>query len=643
MKKRLFALLLALALVLSLAPAAVFAEEASGETDDPTGEVQEAQEEDELEACEETEEDPAQEADDAPASEEAVTASLETEETEAVVLGSAVLTTGEGVSYVDENGKTQTYTGTYTSVASDTTTWNSGWYVVDSSVTFSSRITVSGTVYLILRDGCTLTAQLGIEVNEGNTLVIYGQSGGSGTVKATTERGYAAIGGGEDYSAGTIIINGGTISATAYDALGTVLYTAVGIGAGQYGANCGTIIINGGTVTAQGHVDCAGIGGGDDTSSGTITINGGTVTATSDYNSAGIGSGGCQDSSIAVTITGGTVKASGGSDAEAIGNGARSTGSTVTVSGGHLSVEVEESWCASGYSPYEEASDSDWATAGVPYTVKKGSVADGTVTARDAVYDGTEQETHVAVTDGNGNDLDQRTDYTVTYANNTNAGTATVTVTGTGDYYGTLQTTFTIQPAEPTIVLSDVSKTYDGQDVSAPEVTVTLVGTDTYNGDPAIAYYDESGDVLDDPPADVGSYQVVVTVSDAGSNYKTVSETAIFTISAADTTAEITGFNVPYDGQPHDVTVTAEDGATVTVTYRDGLGEAVKTPVEAGTYTAHVVVTKTGYNPVEEDVSVTITQADQSVTYETDSITKAEGDDPFTNPLTQTTVFGDIT
>ena len=43
--------------------------------------------------------------------------------------------------------------------------------------------------------------------------------------------------------------------------------------------------------------------------------------------------------------------------------------------------------------------------------------------------------------------LVEGTDYTVTYADNTNAGTATVTITGTGNYAGDTEVTFEIVKA----------------------------------------------------------------------------------------------------------------------------------------------------------------------------------------------------
>ncbi len=55
------------------------------------------------------------------------------------------------------------------------------------------------------------------------------------------------------------------------------------------------------------------------------------------------------------------------------------------------------------------------------------------------IYDGTDPVTKTV-----SSDLVEGVDYTVTYANNTSAGTATITITGIGDYEGTLTYTFKV-------------------------------------------------------------------------------------------------------------------------------------------------------------------------------------------------------
>ena len=186
-----------------------------------------------------------------------------------------------GIPYIDADGSSKTQ-GSATDVTESTITWNNGWYVVSGNVTVSERITVSGTVNLILGDSCNLKANKGIEVSEGNSLTVYGQAGQTGNLSATGDYHNAGIGGSSG-AGGTVIINGGSVNATG----GT---SGAGIGGG-YSCAGGEVTINGGIVKATGNGDGAGIGGGSKGAGGTVTINGGTVTATGGPNGAGIGGG----------------------------------------------------------------------------------------------------------------------------------------------------------------------------------------------------------------------------------------------------------------------------------------------------------------------------------------------------------------
>ena len=79
-----------------------------------------------------------------------------------------------GITYIDADGQTKTLTESYTTVDSNTpTTWSDGWYVAQSDITIGSRVTVSGDVNLILADGCNLTVNGGIGVEDPNSLTIY--------------------------------------------------------------------------------------------------------------------------------------------------------------------------------------------------------------------------------------------------------------------------------------------------------------------------------------------------------------------------------------------------------------------------------------------------------------------------------------
>ena len=61
---------------------------------------------------------------------------------------------------------------TATEVTANDTAWDAGWYVVNSTFTIGSRVTVTGDVHLILADGCKLTVTGGIQVEYGKSLTI---------------------------------------------------------------------------------------------------------------------------------------------------------------------------------------------------------------------------------------------------------------------------------------------------------------------------------------------------------------------------------------------------------------------------------------------------------------------------------------
>ncbi|MDO5152750.1 MAG: hypothetical protein Q4D50_05250 [Eubacteriales bacterium] len=262
--------------------------------------------------------------------------------------------------YNEKDGTFSEKTAVATAVTSSSTAWGTEntetWYVVDSDVTISDRITVSGDVHLILADGKTLNANKGITVTGGNSLTIYGQEKGTGKLVADGGYNYnAGIGGEGKYGSGSnITINGGTVEATggiagagiggSYGGSGSNITInggtvtangrngAASIGGGSFEGSGSNITIRGGFVTAQGD-NGAGIGGGENGSGSYITISGGTVTATGDEG-AGIGGGGSRGSGSYITITGGTVTATGGVGGAGIGGSENSSGSNITISGG---------------------------------------------------------------------------------------------------------------------------------------------------------------------------------------------------------------------------------------------------------------------------------------------------------------------
>jgi len=254
----------------------------------------------------------------------------------------------QAASWDSENNQV-TYTTesctSYTVVTKSTTTWEDGkWYVVKDNVSINPygnyRITVSGTANLILCDGATLTAPLGITVADGSTLNIYAQSEGTGKLYIKNNDGgtNAAIGGlynssGVGGAGGTVNIHGGEITAQFIGGTGA----GIGGGAGSTtGGSGGTVTIYGGKVTTAGGSSGAGIGGGNGLSTGgaggTVTIYGGEVTAVGSTGAGiGGGAGSAGGAGGTVAIYGGTVKTEAGGNlghesSVGIGGGYRSGG-----------------------------------------------------------------------------------------------------------------------------------------------------------------------------------------------------------------------------------------------------------------------------------------------------------------------------
>ena len=151
---------------------------------------------------------------------------------------SAVFTTN--ASYIDADGVEQTHADTRVLTENDVTL-TSGWYItgITSSLNTHNRIIISGNVNLILADNKQLFAYSGIYVPSGSNLSIYGQSHGTGQLRAfLNNKDMATIGGGYTGSAnndaGTINFFGGSTYITQSNSSG------YGIGAGS-GSTTATI------------------------------------------------------------------------------------------------------------------------------------------------------------------------------------------------------------------------------------------------------------------------------------------------------------------------------------------------------------------------------------------------------------------
>ena len=128
-------------------------------------------------------------------------------------LFTTVGTWAQSVSYIDADGQSQSCTS-YTVISGSQTSYSAeGWYVVQGNVSLSQlEFTSSDAVHLILCDGASLTLSNYIDPN--GSLIIYGQSGGTGTLRIGTEASPSTYTYGAIYMyEGNLTINGGTIYA----------------------------------------------------------------------------------------------------------------------------------------------------------------------------------------------------------------------------------------------------------------------------------------------------------------------------------------------------------------------------------------------------------------------------------------------
>ena len=175
-------------------------------------------------------------------------------------------------------------------------TLSTGWFVVNKDVSYSSTITLSGDVHLILNDGCTMNVGTssnrvsgrGIYGGATSSLTIYGQTNGTGLLSVFTtdpdNDHISAIRVDNTYTQ-----NGGNVHV---DNAGT-----------SYGIQCVNFTIFGGTIDATSSNNGSAIYG-----SATVTFSGGTVTA--NRIGEGVGDGISTSSSGRIILAGGTVTAS---------------------------------------------------------------------------------------------------------------------------------------------------------------------------------------------------------------------------------------------------------------------------------------------------------------------------------------------
>ena len=192
--------------------------------------------------------------------------------------------------------------------------------------------------------------------------------------------------------------------------------------------------------------------------------------------------------------------------------------------------------------------------------------------------------------------LTNGTDYTVSYSNNTNAGTATVTVMGKGNYTGTVTKNFTITKANlsgATVTLNATSFNYTGSQIKPTVSSVTFNGKTVAASNYTVTYGTNTS-------AGTNAGSVTITANSSSTNF-TGSKTVNFTInkvnlSGATVTLNATSFN--YTGSQIKPTVTSVtvNGTTVAASnYTVSYGANVNAGTNAGSVTVTANSSSAGF------------------------------------------------
>ena len=198
-------------------------------------------------------------------------------------------------------------------------------------------------------------------------------------------------------------------------------------------------------------------------------------------------------------------------------------------------------------------------------TVKKTDIVSATVSGiSDKPYTGQAitQSPTVTLDDKT---LQSGTDYTLSYANNINAGTATLTITGTGSYTGSLQKTFDIAKAKQTITASDITKTTADAAFSIGAKASGAGKLSYKSGNTKVVTVDENGKAT---IKGAGSTTITITAA-ATANYNKATKTVNVTVTSKSSTkksiakATITGLKTKaYTGKAITQSPTVKLGST---------------------------------------------------------------------------------
>ena len=229
------------------------------------------------------------------------------------------------------------------------------------------------------------------------------------------------------------------------------------------------------------------------------------------------------------------------------------------------------------------------------------SIVNATVTGITAkTYTGTAQTQNPTVKLGN-KILANGTDYTLSYVNNTNAGTATVTITGKGNYTGTVSRSFTINKAAPKLTFASTVISKTTQDAAFTNaLTKTTDGTVTFKSSntSVAAVNSTSGKVT---IKGAGTTTITATAA-AGTNYKSGSAQYTLTVTKALKILNISDDFYGKTGTQASFHVEAEGSGTISYQwqYRTSGMNSWKSPAQGSAKTADYAFNlKPSYDNIE--------------------------------------------
>ena len=293
-----------------------------------------------------------------------------------------------------------------------------------------------------------------------------------------------------------------------------------------------------------------------------------------------------------------------------------------TVTGGHIEYALNGGTFGKGipvgtnaetytvtYKAVGDGNHEDSTTVGsVTVTIKPKEVISPKVTVSGTyTYDGTAKEpgtANVKVEDG-GNTIPD-TEYTLTYRDNTNAGTATVIITNAngGNYIVNGTGTFEIAKGTASVAAAPTgleNLPYNGTEQALAEAGTASNGTMVY----ALS---ETGTYSTDIPTrkDVGPYTVWYKVQgDSNHNDSAPApvDASIIVNNVTAPTIKVTPDTVTYNEKAQEPTVAVQDdngfvidGSEYTVTYQDKDGTSATSMTDVGKYTLTITGTGTHYD-----------------------------------------------